>query len=133
MQRKNISYPGKWPDISGGSMMVRVGNTIEMSAMVASDPNGTLVGETSAYEQTKYIFKKVDKLLREAQSSINDVIRTRFYVIDMSFSKDVAKAHKEIFDNINPCTSIYEVSKLLLPEYLVAVEISAVITNNEKI
>ena len=125
MERINIYYPGIWTKMAGGSTLVKIGHRIEMSGMVASDPNGMLVGGASGYEQTKYIFKKAQKLLQEVGSGLKDIIKIKIYTIDMSIVKEIARAHNEILGEYKPCSTIIEVTKLILPEYLVSIEISA--------
>lgn len=127
MERKNLYYPGIWPKLSGASTLVKIGEHIEISGIVASDPKGTLVGESSAYEQTKYIFKKINKLLSEVGAGFKDVIKVKLYTTDMGLAKDIADAHKEVMGEFQPCSTIYEVKKLILPEYLVSVEVSAIV------
>jgi enamine deaminase RidA (YjgF/YER057c/UK114 family) len=125
MERTNIYYPGIWTKMAGASTLVKIGHRIEMSGMVASDPNGMLVGGSSGYEQTKYIFKKAQKLLEDVGSGLQDIIKIKVYTIDMGLVKDIAKAHEEILGEYKPCSTIIEATKLILPEYLVCVEVSA--------
>jgi len=103
-----------------------VGNVIEVSGTVASDGNN-VVGENDVYLQTKFILKKIESGLKEAEASLNDVVRTRIYVRDISKWREVAKAHQEVFGNIKPATSMVEVTSLISPEYLVEIEATAIL------
>jgi enamine deaminase RidA (YjgF/YER057c/UK114 family) len=129
MDRTNLSYPGIWPNLSGASALVKIDKIITTSGMVASDPNGTLVGSDSAYEQTKYIFKKIQKLLHDAGADLKDIIKVTVYTTDAGLAKEIGKAHKEILGDIAPCSSLIEVRKFILPEYLVAIEVTAITQN----
>ena len=126
--RKNISSGAKWESIAGYSRAVRVGNVIEVSGTVAFD-GSKVVGNGDPYLQTKFILRKIEAALKDAEVSINDVVRTRIYVKDISKWSEVAKAHQEIFGDIKPATSMVEVSALISPEYLVEIEATAVIDN----
>ena len=127
MQRINYSSGSKWEDIVGYSRAVKAGNTIEVSGTVASGPNGEVIGINDAYEQTRYIYTKIEKVLQNAGSSMKDVVRVRMFVTDISRWQEYAKAHSEFFINIKPCNSMIEVKGLIEREYLVEIEVSAII------
>jgi len=126
--KKYISSGTEWENIVGYSRAVRVGNVIEVSGTVASEGNN-VVGENDVYLQTKFILKKIESGLKEAEASLNDVVRTRIYVRDISKWREVAKAHQEVFGNIKPATSMVEVTSLISPEYLVEIEATAILDN----
>jgi enamine deaminase RidA (YjgF/YER057c/UK114 family) len=127
MKRTNYSSGAKWEDIVGYSRAVKIGNTIEVTGTVAVNGNSELVGGNNAYEQTKFIIQKIEKVLVQAGASLNDVIRTRMFVTDISRWEEYGKAHGEFFNNIKPCTTMVEVSKLIAPEYLIEIEATAII------
>lgn len=129
MQRTNYSSGAKWEDIVGYSRAVKIGNTIEITGTVAVDENNNLVGGTSAYEQTKYILRKIERVLQQAGASLRDVVRTRMFVTDISRWEEYGRAHGEFFSEIKPCTSMIEVKGLIAPEYLVEIEATAIITD----
>ena len=129
MQRTNYSSGAKWEDIVGYSRAVKMGNTIEVTGTVAVDDSNNLVGGDNAYEQTKFIIQKIEKVLQRAGASLNDVIRTRMFVTDISRWEEYGKAHGEFFKNIKPCTTMVEVSKLISPEYLIEIEATAIIAS----
>ncbi|HEX6847918.1 MAG TPA: RidA family protein [Chitinophagaceae bacterium] len=127
MQRTNYSSGAKWEDIVGYSRAVKIGNTIEVTGTVAADDNSALVGGNSAYEQTKFIIQKIEKVLQKAGASLKDVVRTRMFVTDISRWEEYGKAHGEFFQDIKPCTTMVEVSKLISAEYLIEIEATAII------
>ena len=128
LMKKYISSGAKWENIVGYSRAVRVGNIIEVSGTVASDGNN-VVGMDDVYLQTKYILKKIETALKEGDASLNDVVRTRIFVKNISKWREVAKAHQEVFGNIKPATSMIEVSSLISPLYLVEIEATAILDN----
>lgn len=127
MNRTNFSSGAKWEDIVGYSRAVKVGNTIEITGTVAVDENTNLVGGNSAYEQTKFIIQKIERVLQQAGSSLKDVVRTRMFVTDISRWEEYGKAHGEFFKNIRPCTSMIEIKALIDPEYLIEIEATAIV------
>jgi enamine deaminase RidA (YjgF/YER057c/UK114 family) len=123
--RKNYSTGAKWEDIVGYSRAVQIGNTLEVSGTVATD-GSNVVCKGDYYGQTKFIIEKVENVLRQAGFELNDVVRTRIFVTDISHWEDIGKAHGEFFKEIKPVTSMVEVSALIDPDYLVEIEVSAV-------
>lgn len=127
MKRTNYSTGAKWEDIVGYSRAVRVGNTIEVTGTVAVDENNELVGAGDAYEQTRFIIQKIEKVLQRAGGKLSDVVRTRMFVTDISRWEEYGRAHGEFFAATKPCTSMIEVKGLIAPEYLVEIEATAII------
>lgn len=128
MERKNYSSGAKWEDIVGYSRAVKVGNIIEVTGTVAVDENNQLVGKEDAYAQTKFIIEKIEKVLKSAGSSLEDVVRTRMFVTNISRWEEYGKAHGEFFRDIKPCTTMVEVKGLIAPEYLIEIEATAIIS-----
>ena len=123
--RKNFSSGAKWEDIVGYSRAVQIGNQLEVSGTVATDDNG-VVGKDDFYAQTKFILQKIEKVLHQADFKLENVVRTRMFVTDISHWEEIGKAHGEFFKNIKPVTSMIEISALIDPDYLVEIEVTAV-------
>lgn len=123
--RINYSTGAKWEDIVGYSRAVRIGNTLEVSGTVASDGQN-VIAKGDFYGQTKFIIDKIEKVLKQADFELKDVVRTRIFVTDISKWEAVGKAHGEYFKETKPVTSMVEVSALIDPDYLVEIEVTAV-------
>lgn len=122
--RTNISSGAKWEDIVGYSRAVRMGNHLEVSGTVAANEHG-VVGRGDFYAQTRFIIQKIEGVLKQAGFTLEDVIRTRMYVTDISHWEEVGKAHGEYFGKIKPATSMIQVSAFIEPDYLVEMEVTA--------
>ena len=116
-----------WEPLLGYSRAVKVNNLIVVSATTALDQSGTLVGVGDAYVQTKQTIENIKVTLQEAGASLNDVIRTRLYVTDISRWKQFGQAHREAFGKVNPATTIVEVNSLIDPRMLIAIEAEALL------
>ena len=127
MERINYSSGAKWEDIVGYSRAVKIGNTIEVTGTVAVDANNEVVGWNDAYAQTRFIIEKIEAVLKKAGASLSDVVRTRMFVTDISRWEEYGRAHGEFFGTIKPCTSMIEVKGLIDPDYLIEIEVTAVI------
>src|SRR5687767_10200508 len=117
--RTNYSSGAKWEAIVGYSRAVRVGGVIEVTGTVAVDENNSVVGLNDAYAQTKFIVQKIERVLHQAGARLEDVVRTRMFVTDISRWEEYGRAHGEFFKDIRPCTSMIEVKALIAPEYLI--------------
>ncbi len=129
MKRQNFSSGVKWEELVCYSSAVKVGNVIEVTGTVAVDENNQVVGRNNAYVQTQYIIKKIEKVLKQAGASLNDVVRTRMFVTDITLWEEYGRAHGEFFSKIRPCTSMIEVSGLIEPDYLIEIEATAILTD----
>ncbi|HVK97460.1 MAG TPA: RidA family protein [Flavisolibacter sp.] len=125
--RNNYSSGAIWEDKVGYSRAVKVGNHIEVSGTVASDQNGNVVGKDDPYLQTRFIIQKIQKALISAGASLQDVVRTRMFVTDISYFEDFGRAHAEFFQTIKPATSMLEVKGLVAPDFLIEIEATAII------
>jgi enamine deaminase RidA (YjgF/YER057c/UK114 family) len=125
-ERINISSGSPWEDMIGYSRAVRIGNIIEVAGTTAIDGD-QLIGKGNVYEQTKFIFKKIEKSLQQAGSSLNDVVRTRMYVTDISNWEAIGKAHAEFFTTIKPVATMVEINKLIHEDLLIEIEVTAII------
>ncbi len=129
MTRTNYASGSKWEDIVGYSRAVKVGNIIEVTGTVASGEDGQVVGENDPYQQTHFIYQKIEKVLTQAGASMKDVVRVRMFVTDISKWQEYGRAHSEFFKDIKPCNTMVEVSALIEPGYMIEIEASAILTD----
>ncbi|MBD1996553.1 RidA family protein [Leptolyngbya sp. FACHB-541] len=127
MTRRHISTGTPWEAIAGYSRAVQVGSLIYVSGTTAVDTTGQILHVDDAYEQMVYVLKKIEAALKQLDSSLQDVVRTRVYVTNMDDIEQVTKAHCEFFGKIRPANTLVEVSRLATPEMLVEVEVDAVV------
>lgn len=128
MERKNISSGAKWEGLVGYSRVVRVGNLVYVAGTVASDAAGNVVGIGNPYAQARFVLEKIERYLKEAGAEMRHVVRTRMFVTDASQWEAITKAHHEFFKDVLPVATLVEVSALIGSEYLVEIEVDAVIS-----
>jgi enamine deaminase RidA (YjgF/YER057c/UK114 family) len=111
----------------GYSRAVRVGNLVFVSGTTAaSGGKPVTIGDPEA--QTRAIFETISAALEKAGASLKDVVRTRVYLVDIAHFEQVSRVHGEIFGDIRPANTTLEVSGFVSPDWLVEIEVDAVLT-----
>jgi len=125
--RHNIASGSKLEPIIGFSRAVRAGNQIYVAGTA---PIPMISGEEtpkSVYEQTKLCFEIAKTAIENAGGSLKDVVRTRIMLTDITTWEEAGKAHGEFFGEIRPVCTFVGVSGFIKPEWLVEIEVDAVI------
>lgn len=88
---------------------------------------GEVIAPNDPYEQTRYIISTARNILAAAGFRLEDVVRTRLFVTNISHWEDYAEAHREAFENIRPASSLVQVTKLVDARLTVEMEFDAVL------
>jgi enamine deaminase RidA (YjgF/YER057c/UK114 family) len=118
--------PSPWEEANGFSRIVRAGDLVLTGGTTSVNVDGVILGATP-YEQTVEILRKLEHELARAGASIDDVVQTRIYVVDISRADEVGRAHAETFGHARPAMALVEVSALYDPRMLVEIEAMAVV------
>jgi len=125
--RVKYSSGSKWEPIVGYSRAIRVGKSVHVSGTTGTDSQGKVVGAGDPGKQAVQALDNIRRALESVGSKLEDVVRTRIYVTDISRWEEVGKAHGAVFKDIRPTTSMLEVKKLISPEILVEIEAEAIL------
>lgn len=123
--RRCASSGSKWEPILGYSRAVRSGNFIAVTGSVGANADGTYSPSIEA--QSRRSLQIIKAAIEALGGKLENVIRTRMYVTDVSKWQEVAKAHGEIFGEIRPATTIVEVARLIDDEAQIEIEADAVL------
>ncbi len=115
--RRHIDSGSVWEARVGYSRAVRFGDYVVVSGTTSDGPD--------AYVQAKGAIARIERALEEAGASLDDVIRTRMYVVNIDDWELVARAHQEAFADIRPAATMVEVTRLIAPDLLVEIEADA--------
>ena len=123
--RQKYSSGAKWESIVGYSRAVRVGDRIYVTGTTATDENSSIVGLGDAYAQTVQCIRNIERALQHFGCTLENVVRTRMFVTDISKWEEYGRAHGEFFREIMPATTMVEVSRLIDPDMLIEIEADA--------
>ena len=123
MPRQLVSSGGPFEQIYGYSRAVRVGAQVHVAGTAA---RGDALAR-DAYAQTQNILATIREALQQAGARVEDVVRTVIYVTNIGDADRVGRAHREVFGDIRPASTMVQVSGLIRPEMLVEIEAYAVV------
>ena len=127
-KRLKIQSGSKWEDIVGYSRLIKSGSTIEVAGTTATNEQGAVIGKNDPFQQTMYILQKIETYLEKAGASMGDVVRTRMFVTDIGQWEEIGEAHAAFFEEIKPVATMIEVSKLINPDLLIEIEVTAILS-----
>ena len=122
MARENISSGNRWEMQFSYSRIVVMGNRAYVSGTVAADKDGGIIGKGDPARQTQYILEKIEKYAKKAGFERSDIIRTRMFVTDIHNAEQIGLTHGEFFKDINPASTMVEVSSLINKNMLIEIE-----------
>lgn len=127
MERRVVFSGNPYEGIWGHSRAVRVGDHVSVSGTAPIPADGS-VPPDGAYEQTRLCLQIILKALADVDSRAEDVVRTRVYGTRTDIFDDVARAHHEIFGEIQPASAFVVIKELANPAWLVEVEADAIVS-----
>ena len=125
-QIERVASNTPWEPIFGYVRKVRAGNWLAISGTTATDDRGMVVGGGQMYVQARQTLANLKHHIESAGFTLADVIRTRVFVTDISRFAEVARAHKEVFGDHPPASTLVEVRRLVHPDMLVEIEVDAI-------
>ena len=108
---KKIINSDKAPQPIGpySQAIITEGKLIFVSEQIPLKADGTLAGD-SIESQTHQVIKNIEAILKEAGTSLGDVVKTMIFVKDLSDFNTINKIYNEYFENSKPARGVVEVS-----------------------
>ncbi len=127
MDRRSVSSGSPFEPLLGLSRAVRVGNVIAVSGTAPLGPDGKTVCAGDAAGQARRCFEIAAAALEQLGASLADVVRTRILLTRIEDWRAVGEVHGEVFRDIRPANTVMQVIRFIDPEWLVEVEVDAVV------
>lgn len=109
----------------GYSRAIRAGDRIYVTGTTATDENSEIVGVGDAYRQAVQCILNIERALKNFDAGLENIVRTRMFVTDISRWEEFGRAHGEYFHEIMPATTMVEVSRLIDLDMLIEIEADA--------
>jgi enamine deaminase RidA (YjgF/YER057c/UK114 family) len=126
MDRRHARSGSPYEDSIGFSRAVRVGNTVAVSGTAPVWPDGQVDPDPAV--QTRRCWEIALAALEELGGRVEDVTRTRQYVVTADVAEAVGVVHGETFGDVRPASTMVVVAGLLDPRWLVEVELDAIVS-----
>lgn len=123
--RRNISSGGPFEASVGYSRAVTIGESCWVAGTTDAGPDGRSAHPGDAGAQTRAIIGIAERALGEAGFALDDVVRTRMFVVRPEDIAAVTAAHGEVFGAIRPAATLVLVAGLMDPSFLVEIEFEA--------
>ncbi|NHZ85672.1 MAG: RidA family protein [Planctomycetia bacterium] len=129
MKRKLISNNTPIENKVGFSRAVRVGSYISIGGTAPLDKNGKTVGIGDSAVQARQCYEIIKDVLERAGSGLHDVVRSRILLTDIDDWETVIEVRAEYLKDVKPVETIMQVSRFINPEWLVEIEVDAVVND----
>ncbi len=127
MDRSHFHGVSPYEVTFGFSRAVRVGDTIRVAGTApVPAPGEDLV--KGAHAQMLRCAEIARQAIEGLGGSLKDVVRTTMFITDPGDADEIGSAHKEIFGDSEPAATMVVVAALLDPEWLVEIEVEAVVS-----
>ena len=115
----------EWEPKVGYCRAIKAGNMIYLSGTAPVGEDGNTHAPDDGYAQAYRCFEIVQSALESMGAGLQQVVRTRMYVTDISRWQEYGKAHQAFFGAHPPVTAMVEVKGLISPDMLIEVEAEA--------
>ena len=130
LEKKNLSpknFTVKTGSYSHG-MSVSDGHMklIFVTGQIAMDADGNVVCPNDIAGQAEFIFENIKKILAEADSTLDDVVKAQLFLTDMSLFGQVSPVRNKYFEKSQPVSTMVEVSSLVKKGCMLEIEVIAI-------
>ncbi|RKR93076.1 enamine deaminase RidA (YjgF/YER057c/UK114 family) [Micromonospora pisi] len=125
--RQTVSSGSALEPRIGFSRAIRKGAHVAVAGTAPIGDDGKTVGQGDVYTQTVRCLDIAAAALEAVGASLEDVVRTRVMLTDVSRWREAAQAHGERFASVRPACTFVGVACFIDPDWLVEVELDAIL------
>jgi len=125
-RRINVGSGRPLEHLAHYSRALRVGDMVMQSGTTAIDTEGNVIGVGDIAAQVDAIVDIARQSMGKAGGRLEDVVRTRTYITDMSVADDAARALGKYFRDVRPASTLVGVKRLARPAQLIEIEFDAI-------
>ena len=127
-------YPEDWQQTRG---FYSPAKKIDMGSFYMIYVSGQQVGKNEnneaitddIEEQTELVFQAIEKILKVANASINDVVKAQIFLTDINDFSKVSAIRDKWFVNSKPVSTLLEVNAMTRKGAKIEIEVTAIIKN----
>ena len=112
--------------------VVRAGNMVFLRGQVGTDLEGNLIGLGDPEAQAEQAMRNVKQLLEEAGSCLDHTCKITIYLTDRRYREHVYRVVGKWLEGVFPVSTGVVVSGLAKPEWLMEIDVIAVIPEEDK-
>ena len=133
--RKFLQPKDMWARVENGELLYVPVVTIHgadhahiyLSGQVARTPTGEIVGKNDMRAQIRMTCENIEKGLRYAGATFDDVVRATTFVTDIEEYYRCSDERFKFFKNSRPASTLIEISRLGHRDAMVEIEVEAII------
>ena len=112
--------------------VVRAGNMVFLRGQVGTDLEGNLIGLGDPEAQAEHAMRNVKQLLEEAGSCLDHTCKITIYLTDRGYREPVYRVVGKWLKGVFPVSTGVVVSGLATPEWLMEIDVIAVMPEEDK-
>ena len=111
------------------SHIAKVGSSIRIGGVGGVDPETAKIAGENVASQAAQILRSFDKMLRSVGSDLAHIVHIHVYLKEMSDFDEMNQAYIDVMGDHRPARTVIGVRELPKPEFLVLMNLTAVVAD----
>lgn len=99
---------------------------IFVTGQIAMNKDGDAVAPDDIEKQTEFVFESIQKILNEAKSSLDDIVKVVIYVTRISDFPKISSIRNKYLANSKPVSTLVEITKTVKKGCDIEIEVIAI-------